>query len=148
MQEVACYKRKEREMRWGEIIRKKDGFFFVEIEIESGRPILADCPLNHIGVHEQDKLMVGQRRAFHLRRVEAIFLKDTPRVKVTVDRVSKTLVKNLLQSYLENRRVKIRCLKRYVGHKSFVESSDFIPKKIILDASRELKEHIQVKVKK
>ena len=118
----------------------------VEIEIEEGKAIFADCPLNYIGLHERKRFYVGQRRAFHLRRVEPVFLKDTPRVKVTVDRVSKTLVEKLLQSHLQDSKVNIRCLNRYVGRKSFVESSAFLPKKAILATSRELNEHVQVKV--
>lgn len=147
LQVVARYKRIEREMRWGKIItQKSDGGFYVEIEIENERPVIAVCPGNHVGVHERDELMVGQRRAFHLRRVEPVFLKNTPRIKVSVDRVSKTLVENLLRSQVEKRDVIIHCLTRYVGHKSFVESSAFLPKKVILAVSRELNEHIQVRV--
>jgi len=149
LKEVASYKRKEREMRWGEIIKKQaNGSFYVEIEIETGKPIIAVCSCNHIGIHEHDQLMVGQRRAFHLRRVDPVYLHDIPRVKVVVDRVSKTLVENLLQDQLKDRKIKICCLNRYVGHKSFVESNMFLPKKAILAAARELNEHIQVKVVK
>lgn len=147
LKEVARYKRKEREMRWGEILRKNpNGHFDVEIEIEQEKPVIAICQCNHIGIHEQDRLGVGQRRAFHLRRVEPVFLNSTPRVKIIVDRVSKTLVEALLLSQLQKKNVQIRCLNRYVGHKSFVESSVFLPKKIIVAASHELNEHIQVRV--
>jgi hypothetical protein len=146
LQEVARYKRKERQLRWGEIIRKKkDGALYVEIEIETGTPVIAVCPGNHIGIHERERLMVGQRRAFHLRRVEPVLLKNTARVKVGVDRVSKTLVEKLLLSKMENK-VKIRCLNRYVGKKSFVQSNVFLPKQIIIETSQELHEHIQVRV--
>lgn len=147
LKEVARYKRKEREMRWGEILRKKsDGHFNIEIEIEEGKPVIAVCQWNHIGIHEHDRLMVGQRRAFHLRRIDPVYLHNIPRVKVVVDRVSKTLVENLLKDQLQNRNIHIRCLNRYVGHKSFVESSAFLPRKVILAASHELHEHIQVRV--
>ena len=147
LQEVAALKRQEREIRWGKIAKiQKDGALCVEIEIEDGKAIFADCPLNYIGLHERKRFHVGQRRAFHLRRVEPVFLKDTPRVKVIVDRVSKTLVEKLLQSHLQDSKVNIRCLNRYVGRKSFVESSAFLPKKAILATSRELNEHVQVKV--
>jgi hypothetical protein len=147
LQKVAQYKRIEGEMRWGKIISQtSDGCFYVEIEIENESPVIAFCPANHVGVHERDELMVGQRRAFNLRRVEPIFLKNTPRIKVAVDRVSKILVEHLLLSQVEKRDVIIHCLSRYVGLKSFVESSAFLPKKAILAASRELNEHIQVKV--
>ncbi len=149
LKEVASYKRKERQMRWGEIIKKQaDGSFYVEIEIETGTPIIAFCSRNHIGLHEHDRLNVGMRRAFHLRRIDPVYLHYIPRVKVVVDRVSKTLVENLLLSQLQKRNVEIHCLNRYVGHKSFVESSVFLPKKIILAAAHELNEHIQVKVVK
>jgi len=149
LKEVALYKRNEREMRWGEIVGKKeDGVLFVEIEIESGIPIIATCQSNHIGLHERNRLSVGDRRAFHLRRVEPVLLHNTPRVKVSVDRVSKTLVENLLQSHLPEGKAQIRCLNRYVGNKSFVESNIFLPKKAILAASQELNEHLQVTVTK
>lgn len=149
LKEVASYKRNEREMRWGEVIKKKpDGRLYVEIEIESGTTIIATCQSNHVGLHERDQLTVGQRRAFHLRRVDPVLLNNTPRVKVTVDRVSKTLVENLLQSQLQGRKVQIHCLNRYVGHKSFVESNVFLPRKAILATSHELNEHIQVTVVK
>jgi hypothetical protein len=151
LDEVARYKRKEHQLQWGEIIKKKkDGSLYVEIEIEDGTPVIAVCPCNHIGIHERDQLTVGQQRAFHLRRVEPVFLNNTARVRIGIDRVSKTLVERLLQSQVENenKKMHIRCLTRYVGHKSFVESTAFLPKKMILKASRELHEHIQVRVVK
>jgi hypothetical protein len=149
LKEVASCKLNEREMRWGEIIKERaDGSLYVEIEIESGTPIIATCQSNHIGLHERNSLSVGERRAFHLRKVDPVLLNNTPRVKVTVDRVSKTLVENLLQSQLRDKKAQIHCLNRYVGHKSFVESNVFLPKKAILATSHELKEHIQVKVVK
>ena len=149
LEEVARYKKKEHQLQWGEIIKKNnDGSLYVEIEIEPGTPVIAVCPGNHLGIHERDMLTVGQRRAFHLRRVEPVLLQNTPRVKIGIDRVSKTLVEKLLHSRMENKNIRIHCLARYVGHKSFVESTTFLPKKIILAASRELNEHIQVKVTK
>ena len=149
LKEVASYKRHEREVRWGEIIKKKkDGSLYVEIEIERGSPVIATCQSNHIGLHERNQVTLGQYRAFHLRRVDPVFLHNTARLKVTVDRVSKTLVETLLHNQLPDCNLKIHCLSRFVGHKSFVESSAFIPKRIILATARELNEHIQVKVVK
>ena len=146
LKETATCKRKERQMRWGEIVRKQsNGGFHVEIEIEEGVPITSYCPNNYVGVHERGSLMAGQKRAFHIRRVEPVYLRQTPRLKVTVDRVSKTLVERLLQSKASGN-VQIRCRNRYVGQKSFVESSAFLPREVILAASRELGEHIQVRV--
>ncbi|WP_267926070.1 hypothetical protein [Desulfolithobacter dissulfuricans] len=147
LKEVARYKKCEKEMRWGEIIgRNTDGSLRVEIEIEDGNPIIATCPGNRIGLHERDRLRVGQRRAFNIRRVEPVLLNKTPRIKVVVDRVSKNLVKNLLEDQLVGVDVKIRCEKRYVGRKSFVVSNRFLPRKAILAAKQEFGEHIQVSV--
>lgn len=150
LQEIASYKRKEQQMMWGEIVKQKSDSFSVELEIDQCKPILADCPLHYVGVHERDQLAVGQKRAFHIRRVEAVYLHDTPRTKITVDRVSKNLVTALLKSHLGQRYkgITIRCHNRYVGMKSFVATNDFLPKKVILAASHELGEHIQVKVDK
>ncbi|MFH2122776.1 MAG: hypothetical protein ABIJ50_04760 [Pseudomonadota bacterium] len=147
LHEVAHYKRREHEMRWGEIIRKNDDGFLVELEIEEGQPILAECPWNRIGVHERKELSVGQKRAFHLRRIDPILLRGIARVQVTVDRVSKNLVTTLFREQLGGTTgIHVHCVKRYVGHKSFVSASGFLPKNIIKNVSQELREHIQVSV--
>ncbi len=148
LHDVAHYKRKEHELRWGEIIRKNENGFLVEMEIEEDEPIIAECPMNRIGVHERSALFVGQRRAFHLRKVDPITLRGITRVQVTVDRVSKNLVTTLLKENLGNNKdTHIYCSKRYVGHKSFVEANGFLPKETIRASSEELREHIQVTVK-
>jgi hypothetical protein len=148
LHEVKHYKRMEHGMRWGDILRKNEVGLLVELEIEEGQPIIAQCPWNRIGVHEQKELVVGQKRAFHLRRIDPISMRGATRVQVVVDRVSKNLVIGLLRDQLgeKSRNTEIRCAKRYVGHKSFVETSHLLPKKIIMDVSRELREHIQVTV--
>jgi len=148
LETVKFYKRKEHCIHWGEIIKKDNkNNFVVEIELEPGEVVYATCLSNHLGVHERNIVTVGQQRAFHIRRIDSVIENDTPRVKVLVDRVSKHLVEGLIRSKLDST-FKIRCTKRYVGQKSFVESSAFIPKTVILGVSRELNEHIQVKVKK
>ncbi len=77
-------------------------------------------------------------------------IEDISRTQITVDRVSKTLVEKLLVSELQSclTQIKVHCKKRYVGQKSFVETNNFIPKKTILQASKELGEHIQVNCRK
>ena len=149
LHEVARYKQLEHELRWGDIIRKNNDGFLVEIEIEKGLAIIAECPLNRVGMHERNMLAVGQRRAFHLRRVDSVKMRGITRVKVVVDRVSKNLVTALLREQLGTAtEITLYCVKRYVGHKSFVEATGFLPKQVILTASRELHEHIQVTVGK
>jgi len=86
----------------------------------------------------------------HYRPDCTVFLNGTPRLKVVVDRVSKTLVENLFRSHLgeEAENVWFRCVKRYVGHKSIVLTTKLLPKSAIIAVDRELKERVQVKIVK
>ncbi|SHO53469.1 hypothetical protein [Desulfopila aestuarii] len=148
MDEVSRYKRKENSVVWGEVISRGVDRLNIELELEFGDTIYASCPLNYLGQHERNRLVIGDRKAFHLRRIEAIMIGDTPRTQLTVDRVSKTLVEKLLKQLLGPKytTLKLSCRKRYVGKKSFVEANTFVPKKVILQAAHELGEHIQVNV--
>ncbi len=77
-------------------------------------------------------------------------MSGTPRLKVIVDRVSKTLVENLLRNQMGHgaEKVQFRCVKRYVGHKSIVLTTKPLPKTAIIAVDRELKERVQVKIVK
>ena len=141
----------ERRLLWGEVVRNRAGdHLLVETEIISDEPIIATCPLNRIGLHERHagRFQPGQRRAFHLRRIEPVLVNDTPRTKVILDRVSKTLTENLLRHYLGDRadRFHFRCLKRYVGHKSIVLTTRRLPREVIVAVDRELQERIEVRI--
>lgn len=147
MEEVCRYKRRENRLVWGEVAGRREYQLDIELEMEFGVVLYARCPLRLLGPHERYRLSVGERRAFHLRRVEAVMVGDTPRTQLTVDRVSKTLVEQLIgDKQPHGRDIRLSCRKRYVGKKSFVESSVFLPKRVIVAAARELGEHIQVKV--
>ncbi len=145
---VAKYKRKEKHVFWGDIVFRTSEELGVEIELEFGVSMLASCPLNYLGRHERDRLHPYARRAFHLRRVESVMVGDTPRIQITVDRVSKTLPEKLLLLQLESHchGIRISCRKRYVGHKSFLTSNCFVPKNVILATARELGEHVELRV--
>ncbi|KJR98689.1 MAG: hypothetical protein VR65_19425 [Desulfobulbaceae bacterium BRH_c16a] len=150
IKQTTRYKYYEKELRWGEIAaRDSENNFHVETEIIPGEKILAVCPLNRIGLHERNtrNFSIGMKRAFHLRRIESIMLNGTPRLKIVVDRVSKTLVETLLEDHLGPiaEKLTIRCTKRYVGHKSFVLSSKKLPKSAILAVTRELGEKMEVR---
>ena len=139
----------ERTLIWGEIVSKgSDQSLRVETKIFPETPIIAVCPLNRVGVHERNgsHLAPGSTRAFHLRRVEPVVFGTVPRLKITLDRVSKTLVENLLKSWLQDNGIKavVRCLKRYVGHKSVVQADRRLPKEAVLFVDREVKERICV----
>lgn len=144
------YKFYEKELRWGEIMACDcNQNFHIETEVIPGEKVIAICPMNRIGLHERhdENFFVGTRRAFHLRRVDSVFLNGIPRLKVMVDRVSKTLVETLLQEQLgfSAEKMTICCTKRYVGHKSFVLASRRIPKSAIKAVTKELNERMQVR---
>jgi hypothetical protein len=150
LKQTRQYKYYERELRWGEITAIDSGMnYHIETEVILGEKVTAVCPLNRVGIHERnsDNFSTGMKRAFHIRRVDPVVLNGTPRLKVMVDRVSKTLVESLLKEQLgfSAEKMTIRCTKRYVGHKSFVVTSRRIPKSAILAVTRELNERMQVR---
>lgn len=149
LKQTVRYKSYERKLFWGEITgRDREHNFYIEIEIIRGELVTVICPLNRIGIHEREsrKFSIGRKRAFHLRRVEPVLLNGTPRLKVVVDRVSKTLVENLLKGQLGNEaeHFNIKCVKRFVGHKSIVSASKRLPKAAIIAVDRELQERVQI----
>lgn len=153
IKQVRLLKGFERRLLWGEVIRNRAGdHLLVETEIIPGELIIAVCPLNRIGLHERHagRLQRGQRRAFHLRRAEPVLVNGTPRAKVVLDRVSKTLTENLLRHHLGEaaHRFQFRCLTRYVGHKSIVLTTRRLPREVIVAVDRELQERIEVRIVK
>ena len=153
VKQVRLLKSFERRLLWGEVVRNRNSdHLLVETEIILDEPIIAICPLNRIGLHERHagRLQRGQRRAFHLRRIEPILVNGTPRTKVVLDRVSKTLTENLLRHHLGDaaHRFHFRCLKRYVGHKSIVLTLQKLPREVIVAVDRELQERVEVRIVK
>ena len=151
LKQTARYKFYEKGLLWGEITACDPAQnLYVETEVIPGVRVTAICPANRIGIHERHSgsFVIGSKRAFHLRRVEPVFLHGTPRLNVVVDRVSKTLVETLLRSQLEPDAagVTIRCLKRYVGQKSLVLATKTLPKAAIIAVDRELRERVQVQI--
>ncbi|TKB08825.1 hypothetical protein [Desulforhopalus sp. IMCC35007] len=149
LKQTRYYKSYEKQLCWGDIISHDSAQnIFVETEIIPGQIVTAFCPLNRIGLHERNTrcFSIGMRRAFHVRRIDPVVLGDTPRLKIVVDRVSKTLVETLLRNNLgpDAERINFRCVKRYVGHKSFVLTTRRLPKSAIKAVSQELKERVQV----
>ena len=153
IKQVRLLKGFERQLLWGEVVRNRAGdHLLIETKIIPGEPIIAICPLNRIGLHERHagRFQPGQRRAFHLRRIEPVMVNGTPRTKVILDRVSKTLTENLLRHHLGDatHRFKFRCLTRYVGHKSIVLTTRRLPREVIIAVDRELQERIEVRIVK
>lgn len=153
IKQVRLLKGFERRLLWGEVVRNRAGdHLLVETEIAPDTPIIAICPLNRIGLHERHagRLQPGHRRAFHLRRIEPVLVNGTPRTKVILDRVSKTLTENLLRHHLgeATHRFHFRCLKRYVGHKSIILTTKRLPREVIIAVDRELQERIEVRIVK
>ncbi|MDR2548982.1 MAG: hypothetical protein LBD10_02065 [Desulfobulbus sp.] len=153
IKQVRLLKGFERRLIWGEVVRNRAGdYLLVETEIIPDEPIIATCPVNRVGLHERHagRFQPGQRRAFHLRRIEPVLMNGTPRTKVILDRVSKTLTENLLCHHLGDaaHRFQFRCLKRYVGHKSIVLTTRRLPREVIVAVDRELQERIEVRIVK
>jgi hypothetical protein len=153
LKQAVRYKSFKKGLVWGEITTyDAEKNLYIETEPIPGEKVIACCPFNRLGVHERNssEFTVGRRRAFHLRKVEPVILNGTPRLKVVVDRVSKTLVEKLLKSNLGPRgeKIQIRCVKRYVGHKSMVLTTQRVPKSAIIAVDRELKERVQVRIVK
>lgn len=150
IEQVSLCKRKEHEVFWGKIISRDEKCLNVELQLDFGVTLYATSPLKLIGKHERDFLHQGDTKAFHLRRVDTVMVGDISRTEITVDRVSKNLVEKLLVNDLQLSLsdMKVVCKRRYVGHKSFVDSNCFLPKKSIEKVSKELGEHIQVTVRK
>ena len=151
LKQTRQYKYYEQELRWGEIIAiDAERNYHVELEVIPGETVTAVCPLNRVGLHERSSgnFSIGEKRAFHVRRVDPVFLNGTPRLKVVVDRVSKTLVEELLKEQLgyDAENMAIMCTRRFVGQKSFVVTSRRIPKPAIIAVTRELNEHMQVRI--
>ena len=149
--QVRRFKPCEHSLLWGEIVGSDaESNLRVATEILAGEPVLALCPLNRIGVHERctGGFQVGQRRAFHLRRVDAIERNGIARVQVVLDRVAKTLVETLLREQLGTaaERIRIHCLKRYVGHRNLVVTDRRLPKAAILSVDHELRERVEVRI--
>ena len=145
IKDVQHVKRHKNRLCWGEIIgREPDGTLLVEAEIDEN-PIIAECPPDLIGGHERESLQPGQRRAFHLRRVESVMLNGTPRLRLVLDRISRNLPAELLREYVPANN--IRCQVRYVGGKSFITSRSQLPKQARTAVARELGEHILINQK-
>ncbi len=151
LKQTRQYKYYERELRWGEITAiDPESNYHIEMEVIPGEMVTAVCPLNRVGLHERSSgdFSIGEKRAFHVRRVDPVFLHGTPQLKVVVDRVSKTLVETLLKEQFgySTEEITIRCTKRFVGQKSLVIVSRRIPNSAIVAVTRELNEHMQVRV--
>ena len=151
VKQTRLYKTCTRILLWGSVLRSTPGCdLLIETEILPGEPVIAVCPLNRIGIHERmsARFQNGQRRTFHLRLVDPVLVNGTARTKVVLDRVSKTLTENLLRHYLGGAasQYQLRCLKRYVGHKSIVLSTRRLPREVIKAVDRELQERIEVRI--
>ncbi len=149
MKQIREYKGYEHEIREGEVVKLGDDLvFLVEIELVPGEMVIASCPAHLIGTHERSQFRIGTKKIFHIRKVNPVMLGDTPRLSVVVDRVSKNLATGLIKKHIEGYcdSIKVRCIKRFVGKKSFIEVSARIPKEAILAVKKELGEHLDVKI--
>lgn len=156
LKEARAFKDQEHELRWGEILKHLEDGLLVEVVMDDGQAILAECPYSRIGVHERhsEAFQRGAKRAFHLRRIDPILLNGTPRLRITLDRQSKRLPESLLRERLIAHGVRMTglslfCEKRIVGMKTIIRVNRPIPRDPIIETAGELNgERIKIKVDK
>ena len=156
LKETRAFKTREHELRWGEILQRNGDHFLVEIALDDGQLILAECPYKRIGKHERDLPAFdrGRKRAFHLRRIDPVMLNGTPRLRVILDRESKRLPECLLRERLIAHKfrmvdLKMECTRRIVGGITKIRTNQRIIRDAILETAYELNgERIEVKVDK
>lgn len=153
-QDYERYKSVEKQARWGEIVHvAADGMLYIDIEILPGEVVTCVCPNRFQMPKERGALGIGDRNAWHVRKIEVTIVENVPRLTVTLDRISKNLPVELLYARLladpTNQKVpeKITCTKRYAGGTSKIKSTGFIPKDVIKAVSSELKEGLEVTYK-
>lgn len=160
--EYGFAKRLEGKLVWGEIVRfADDRTLHVQIDVNGLEPMLSFCELRYQPPHERKAYLLGDRRAFRVRRVEMTTQKESgeadgevagdtlmPMIRITLDRTSLNIVELLLRAKLAevqpDRRVRIRCNKRIAGGRADVTVSDLIPRVVIKFVADELKERIFV----
>lgn len=151
LREAQAYKNHEHTLRWGEIIKNDERArkLTVEIVMDDGNALLAECPYANIGPHERtkgvfEKLFArGAKRAFHFRRINPVLLNGTPRLKVILDRQSKRLPETLLRERLISHRfgvsdLRVHCYRRIVGGITYIRVNKSIPRDPILETAFEL----------
>jgi hypothetical protein len=154
VKDARAFKSREHELRWGEILKHQDEGLLVEVMMDDGQALLAECPYARIGKHERhsEAFKRGAIRAFHLRRIDPILLNGTPRLRIILDRESKRLPQCLLRERLIAHSVRILglhlvCEQRIVGMKTVIRVNRPIPRDPIIETACELSgERIQVKV--
>jgi hypothetical protein len=134
-------------MGWGTIFKIVPGAkLLVQMELDGGIDVFAECPLASIGVYERlnGAFVIGKKRAFGVKAITPVTLNGTSRVRIELSRTVKQLPAMLLMQQVDDRLARIRCVKRFAGNKSFIISNRFIPKSLIREVENELHEHIQV----
>ena len=162
VREARAFKNHEHELRWGEILKhdNKRQKMIVEISMDDGVTLLAECPYSRIGKHERTPRIFenffsrGSKRAFHLRRIDPVLLNGTPRLRIILDRESKRLPQALLCERLIAHRYimsgfKLFCYRRIVGGITFIRVNKPIPREAIMETTMELNgERIKIDIDK
>jgi len=140
--------RNVRTIGWGNICDIDPGSkLIVQLQFARKFEIYAECPITRIGGYERRTaaFAIGEKRAFWVRAIHPVTLNGTPRLSVTLSRVSKHLPEMLLMENTQDKKLTVKCSHRYPGKKSFILANKFIPKNVILSVENELHEYIQVK---
>lgn len=128
---------------------KETGDLIVEIRLE-GDMVIATCPKGMLPKDERG-IGFGEREIwFHLRNCQPIMLGEIPRVEITLDRTSKNLPQKLLRHLLPatQKDGRITCRVRKPGFYSEIWVDQFIPKTVVNELKKELKEKVFIVIGK
>jgi hypothetical protein len=133
---------------YGEILAiSKTGRLFVELELEemfSKIVLLGECPLKLQPGWERPIYAAGGVYAFLITSVLPVLDQERARVRIFLSRVSQFLPALMLR---EKAGIdEIECVRRFPGRESWIKTEKRIPKPIINEVGKELREHLHVQV--
>ena len=122
-------------------------FVMLEIDDLVNRVILlGECPLTYQPPHERSLYRIGDTKSFLVTSVRPIAGRTFARVRIVLNRTSRDLPARLL--YQLTGVAGIKCQRRIAGGYSEIVTPQRIPKSAINTVGKELKEHVQVFIKK
>ncbi len=126
---------------------REDGAYYIDVSVNPGEVITGVCPVRYQAPHERGCFNIGDKRVFHIRSFRSIILNGAPRMQLVLDRISERIAEKLILNSLpidKYRYTKVRCIKRISGSISLIETSRRIPRDVILNTGKELREKIKV----
>lgn len=125
----------------------REGTLIVQMELEetfNTLVLLGECPLAFQTPRERESYGVGDVMSFKVTSVAAVTDNKTARVRIRLSRVSPELPALLLRE--KSGIDMIKCVRRLPGKESTILTAKKIPKPIINEVGKELREHLNVRI--